>query len=170
MNISKIFLVTCFLYVTSLAGPLQALSTDKPVPAFQLETLDGQKLDQTTLRGKVVILHFWATWCEACREEMPRLDAFYQAHRNEGLVVVAISLDEAGDEARVVTTSKQFHFATAQGTRAKLHDFGKFRMLPATLVVDRDGIVRHDGVHRAGVMSTQQLEKIVLPLLVHPVQ
>jgi peroxiredoxin len=59
-------------------------------------TLDGKPAKLSDLRGKVVVLNFWATWCPPCRAEMPSMEALYQAYRNQGLVILAISSDRAG--------------------------------------------------------------------------
>jgi peroxiredoxin len=66
-------------------------------PTFSLPTLDGGAVDLTTLRGKVVVVNFWATWCPPCVEEMPSLEKLHRALGPEGLVVLGVSVDE--DEA-----------------------------------------------------------------------
>lgn len=80
--------------------PFTMLRPQRPLPAIRLQRLDGTILDLSSLRGKPVLLNFWATWCAACRTELPILDQLYAAYRTRGLQVLAISEDR-GDRAQV---------------------------------------------------------------------
>jgi thiol-disulfide isomerase/thioredoxin len=70
----------------------------RPAPPLRLADLDGRPVDLASLRGKVVVLNFWATWCEPCRTELPSLDRLHRALSNEGLAVVAVSVDDRGTD------------------------------------------------------------------------
>src|SRR5262249_58494104 len=76
------------------SAPLTSVGEHPPAPDFTLSTLSGASLSGADLRGKVVLLNFWATWCVPCRKEMPSIEALYQRYKDRGLEVVAISLDK----------------------------------------------------------------------------
>lgn len=65
-----------------------------PAPEFQIPDINGQSISLKDFRGKAVLLNFWATWCGPCREEIPSLNALYQRYRDQGFVVLGVSVDE----------------------------------------------------------------------------
>jgi thiol-disulfide isomerase/thioredoxin len=71
-----------------------------PAPDFSLPTLEGRIVALSALRGQVVFLNFWATWCPPCREEMPSIERLHRELRGQGLVVLAVDVDEAPSEWR----------------------------------------------------------------------
>ncbi len=112
-------------------------------PSFQLLDLKGNQISLSDYNGKVVLLNFWATWCAPCRVEMPAMESLYQDLHQDGLEVLAISIDPQG---MVVTRP----FQEAMGlTFPILHDsdyrvgaaYGA-RTLPMTYLIDRKGIIR----------------------------
>ena len=112
-------------------------------PAFQLIDLKGEPIALSDYKGKVILLNFWATWCGPCRVEMPAIETLYKDLQNEGLEVLAISIDPQGEE---VTQP----FQEAMGlTFPILHDpkyqvgaaYGA-RTLPMTYLIDRNGVIR----------------------------
>ena len=167
-------LMACML--TSLAGallPVRALAADAPVrvgeraPALVVARLDGAVFDLAALRGKVVIINFWATWCSPCRAEMPQLDAFYRRYRARGLELLGVSVDDAQDRDAVVRVMKSFSYPAALAAAAKVNDFGAPVAVPTTWIIDAKGIVRARLI--AGNAATMQsLEQAVLPLLPQP--
>jgi thiol-disulfide isomerase/thioredoxin len=74
---------------------------DEAAPDFLLRDASGNELRLTALRGRPVILHFWATWCEPCREELPALEAIARHMADSGVVLVAVAIDEEADTARI---------------------------------------------------------------------
>ena len=86
-------------------------------PAIQAKLLDGTAFNLADEAGKVVIVNMWATWCAPCREEMPALDAYYRQHRDQGLVLVALSMDDPKDEAKVRDVTRAYSFPV--GLRAR---------------------------------------------------
>lgn len=90
------------------ATPLQL---GGPAPDFELETLEGPPLRLSELRGQVVFVNFWATWCPPCREEAPALQRIYRELRYEGLEILAISIDAPNDRDAVASFRDEYGLA-----------------------------------------------------------
>jgi len=108
------------------------------------KTVDGQKVKLKDLRGKLVVLNFWATWCGPCRVEMPMLTKAAQAASGQDVVFVAVSVDDAKTQGKVPDAVKQFGIAFPVWIGATGDDvfrLSKGEAVPATLFVDRDGTI-----------------------------
>jgi cytochrome c biogenesis protein CcmG/thiol:disulfide interchange protein DsbE len=156
------------LLVVAPTAFAKAPQAGQPAPAIVATTLDGSRFELSEQRGKVVLVNFWATWCLPCRAEMPAIDAFYKAHRNEGLVVIAISMDEAADLALVRQAMSGFSFPTALISHTQAKGYGRLWRMPLTFVVDRDGILRRNAWKAAPKIDAASLDSEVLPLLRKP--
>jgi len=125
--------------------PVAALSLIRPKPAkdapdFQVPTPGNGVLRLSDLRGKVVLLNFWATWCEPCREEMPSMERLHRAYKDRGLAVVAVSLDSQGASV-VKPFVKQFALTFPVGLDPKMavrETYGVWAV-PSTFLIDRSG-------------------------------
>lgn len=146
------------------AGSAAPPQVGEPAPALVVPQLDGRLFDLAKLRGKVVIVNFWASWCAPCRSEMPRLDAFYRHHHAQGLDLLGLSVDDAGDRAAVVAIMKRFSYPAAIAAMAQVNGFGEPLAVPMTWVIDPRGIVRTRLIAGSAV-TEQSLERAVLPLL-----
>lgn len=138
-----------FLAACSLAGVMLSAGTafaaprvGDPAPALIGQALEGQPFDLAALRGHVVIVNVWATWCPPCRAEMPMLDAVYKAHRAEGLALVGLSADRHRDLGEVRKVMKSFSYPALMASEAKVNGFGSPSVLPITYVIGADGTVR----------------------------
>lgn len=114
-----------------------------PAPSFELVDLDGRPMSLVELRGRPVVLNFWATWCPPCRDEMPLLDAAQDRYREQGLVIVGILFEDSADDARRFLSTYAIGYPTLldPGGRTAI-DYGVFG-LPETYFVDRGGTVRY---------------------------
>jgi len=118
---------------------VQAVGTQ---PELVLRDLAGVEQKLSSLRGRVVVLNFWATYCEPCRKEMPDLAAIQNDYAAHGVQVVGASADEAGDRAKVLQFIKEtkINFPVWTGMTAELMlRFGLAPVLPGTVVFDREG-------------------------------
>jgi cytochrome c biogenesis protein CcmG/thiol:disulfide interchange protein DsbE len=146
----------------------RSVAEGSPAPPVEAKLLDGANLAPADYSGKVLVVNFWATWCGPCRAEMPALEAFYERHRGEGLEVVAISMDDPKDEAKVREVMRAYTFPAALGRDAKVKGYGRIWRLPLTFVIDRPGVLRKDGWYGDPGLDLTLLEKTVTPLLAAP--
>ena len=125
--------------------------------------LDGKPVSLAQLKGKVVMVNFWATWCPTCRAEMPQWQKFYDAHKAQGFELIALSIDEDEKELRSVAKERAFTFPIAWRYDDKTDDnFGDVIATPTLYVVDKDGKVAWT---KRGRMTYAQLQEIIEPLL-----
>ena len=140
----------------------------KPAPSISAKLLNGARFSLNEHYGKVVIINFWATWCAPCWAEMPDLESYYQKHRSQGLEIVAISVDEPKDEAKVRETMRQFTYPGALVGDAKIEGYGRISRVPLTLMIDHRGIVRWDSRRGKPTIDLRTLEWNVTPYLPGP--
>jgi thiol-disulfide isomerase/thioredoxin len=157
------------LAATTFGAPLaRAADEGAAAPPFDAQLFDGQKFSLASLKGKVVVLNFWATWCAPCLSEMPALDAYYRKHRDEGLEIVAISVDTPKDGMKAREMMKAFAMPAAFARDASFKGYGRVWRLPLTFVVDRAGVLRKEGWYADPGLDIALLEATVTPLLLNP--
>jgi cytochrome c biogenesis protein CcmG/thiol:disulfide interchange protein DsbE len=125
---------------------------------FSLTRLDSSgKLDLASLRGKVVVLNFWASWCEPCKQEAPRLERAWQQWRNRGVVVLGVDAqDFSTDAKRFIRRYKLTYPAVHDGPGSILGAYG-VTGFPETMFIGRDG--RFVGEHIAGEVDAAELRR-----------
>ena len=142
------------------------LELGKPAPAITLTTLDGQHIDTRDLRGKVVIVTFWATWCVPCREELPLLSHYAQQHENQGLVVLGFSLDTPDELPQVRKVANTLRFPVGLLGDAHVPGYGRIWHLPVSFVIGRDGkLVDNGWKDKNPVWTRERLQEVITPLL-----
>ena len=168
MKPTGVFFIVVFFgltLVTPVFLPALAGAEGKSAPPLKAALLDGTSFELAQAAGDVVIVHFWATWCKPCRVEMPAIEEYYRKHRAEGLRVLAISMDEPDDEAKVREAMRAFSFQGALAESADFKEYGRIWRLPLTFVIDRKGVLRKDGWYGRPSLELKDLEKTVTPLL-----
>ena len=153
----------CAAIAVSALAALPTLAADPA--ALVVQTLDGSSFDLAHERGRVVLVHYWATWCVPCREEMPALEAFYRKYREHGLDVIALSVDRGRDLDEVRRMMGAYHFPAAMARGARQNSFGSQSALPVTFVLDGGGVIRAEMRPDREPVTEAMLEKVVGPLL-----
>jgi cytochrome c biogenesis protein CcmG, thiol:disulfide interchange protein DsbE len=157
-----VLIAASLLFLTARCGFAQAApSIDAPAPTLVVSELGGQTFDLSKLRGKVVLVNYWATWCAPCKKEMPILDSFYRRYRERGLELIGISADRPQDFAKMHKMSNALAYPTATLDRITDNGFGPPEGFPLTYVIDRDGVVRDKFID----VRERLLRDVVLPLL-----
>jgi thiol-disulfide isomerase/thioredoxin len=132
-----------------------------PMPPLVGRSFAGEAFDIANWRGQVIVLNFWASWCEPCRAEMPALDALQRDYRDAGVVVIGLSADDRHDRGDALQASKVVGYTTGMLAETTANGFGPPQMLPLTYVIDRAGVV--SAVLRAnrGALDVGQLRSAV---------
>ena len=134
---------------------------DKPAPAFSLATLDGKTISNADLRGKPYVVNFWASWCGPCRLEHGSLRAFWERHRDEGIMLLGVIMHDTPGNARAFQQELGGDWPLLQDPKDKtLVDFG-VRSPPETFVVDAGGIIRFK---YQGPLGAGQLDQVLARL------
>lgn len=134
-----------------------------PAPSWQLTRIDGTHLSSDELKGKVVVVDFWATWCGPCRVEIPGYVDMQEEYEDKGLVIVGISLDQQGPQVvRQFAERFEINYPIVMGDQQIVSAFGGVEAIPTTFLIDRDGQIRH---RKVGAMAREDYEPIVTSLL-----
>jgi peroxiredoxin len=117
---------------------------DRPLPKLTLTTVDGRPYDASNLRGKVVLLDFFASWCGVCRAELPQLKTAYAKYQNDpNVAFLLVSIDEDSKRLKRYLDDMKFAFPVARATAAEVEQKMGFDNVPATFYVDAAGVVRY---------------------------
>jgi thiol-disulfide isomerase/thioredoxin len=167
-----------FLAASGLAGFQQTpAGTPQPQPAaiaageigsrlpdFSAKDFRGRKISSADLRGKVVLIDFWATWCQPCKKEMPGYQKLADRYSPRGFAVIGLKLDIMADteEPRAFARRLGVRYPLAVATDDLKNKFGGIEGLPTTLLYDREGILRQKII---GFEYTDVIEADLKPLL-----
>ena len=157
---------TPLLLATLLAGCAPAPATPRvegqAAPDFSVTTLDGTTLSLAGLKGKVIVVNFWATWCPPCRTEIPAIAGFYAAHRSEGLEIIGLSADRmTANELKPYIAALKINYPVAMATAKLIRDFAPGDSIPTTFVIDKQGKIRDK---RVGGIDRETLEELFTKL------
>ena len=121
-------------------GPPPILGKTTPAPDFTLQSLEGQSVTLSSLRGKAVLLNFWATWCGPCKIETPWLVELQNQYGNQGLQVVGVAMDDSGkDEIEKFAKDMGMNYPVLIGKEAVGDAYGGVPALPESFFIGRDG-------------------------------
>jgi thiol-disulfide isomerase/thioredoxin len=138
----------------------------KPAPEYKAVSLSGDSVSLAQMRGRVVLLNVWATWCHPCREEIPVLQALHQQYASSGLSLVGVSVDARGEEDTIREFANDFNMTYLLWLDPDERVQSTFLAIgvPATFLIDRNGILRwrHVGPVRANDATLmRELERAV---------
>ncbi len=138
----------------------------KQAPEFELLDLNGKTVKLSDLRGKAVLLNFWATWCSPCKTEMPWFVDLQQRYGNDGLQVVGIAMDDAGKDAiEKFAKEMNVNYTVLLGKNAVAESYGGVEFLPTTFYIDRQGKVQE---RVFGIADRKEIEENVKRILASP--
>lgn len=162
----RLGLMSLLLALWQLPAHANDLVIGQPAPPITLTTLDGQQIATHDLRGKVVIVTFWATWCAPCRKELPLLSRYARQHAKDGLVVLGFSLDTPDELDKVRAVSRTLDFPVGLLGDPHVPGYGRVWRLPVSFTIDRYGRLVDDGwKDSTPEWTTLRLQRVVTPLL-----
>ncbi len=137
--------------------------TRSVAPDFTRKTADGKAITLSKLKGKVVLINFWATWCGPCRAEIPGFLDVYKKYRTRNFEIIGISLDNSGWKVVNPFVKKyKIDYPIVLGDESLVKAYGNFNAIPTTFLVDKKGNIVEEHV---GYLSKEDLEKKLKPLL-----
>ena len=127
------------------------------IPQYSLADLNGQSIDSAKLRGKVVLVDFWATWCVPCESEIPHLIDWQTRYAGQGLQVVGLSMDDTVAPVKSYVASHKMDYPVAMADEKTIAAFGGALGLPVNILIGRDGrtIAKHVGVTDINVLQKE---------------
>lgn len=159
MKTALIVLLGAFLLGFSSADAQKT----KAAPNFNLKTADGKALELKKLKGKVVVVNFWATWCGPCKAEIPGFLDVYKQYKPKGLEIVGISLDQQGwSVVKPFVDRYSITYPVVVGDGSVAEAYGGIEAIPTTFIVDKQGNIvdRH-----VGYMDKKSFENMIKGLL-----
>lgn len=128
----------------------------KKAAEFSLPTVSGENVALQSLRGKVVLLNFWATWCGPCRQELPELARVQEKFRQRGLAVIAVTVDNEVENVRGFLKKYEIKLQALWDKKKKVADAYVVEKMPSSYLIDRTGVVRF--IHRG--YTPEELRRI----------
>lgn len=139
-------LLITLLASLSLSAPLMAVEIGAPAPAISVKTLSnysGAQIDLASLKGQVVYVDFWASWCGPCKKSFPELDKLYTKHVASSFEIVGINLDENTADADGFLKQHPVTFPLAADPKGVSAEQFKVKGMPSAYLLDKKGVVRH---------------------------
>lgn len=157
--------LACGLVAAAPRARARAPTVDAPAPPFVAQTPAGERFDLAQLRGKVVLLHFWATWCDSCRTEMPALAHIYAELHAHGLELLTVSADDPHERRAAIDMARLHGLPATLLDAARPNGFGAPPVLPLTYVIDRGGVLRARLLPARAPLTEDGLRAVLSPLL-----
>jgi len=136
------------------------IEVGQPAPPFTLKTFDKQNISLADLRGQVVVINLWATWCGPCKSEMPMMDAYYRANKDKGLRIFGVQTEDSVAPFRLREVAEALAYPLTLQFRGDAYK--RMEAVPTSFIIDRAGIVRYA---RAGAFTRSSFDAQLKPLL-----
>jgi len=151
---------------SSLPSELKSEGQRKPAPNFSLKDADGNAVNLTDYRGKVVLVNFWATWCGPCEAEIPWFIEFEKKYKDKGFAVLGVSMDDDGwKSVRPYVASHKINYRVMIGSEVVSQQFGEIESLPTSFVLDREGRIASNHI---GLVDKVDYQNEIVKLLEDP--
>ena len=146
------------------AAPAFAARTGEPAPAFALATAAGDMVDLTRLRGRVVYVDFWASWCTPCRRSFPWMNELEARYRDSGLTIVAINVDKRREDALRFLRDVPARFTVVFDAEGRMPAAFDVKGMPSSYLIDREGRVAavEEGFHDDRAAALEQRIRALL--------
>ena len=143
---SRCLLLLPLAFAPALATSIDGLRTGAPAPQFQLNSNSGRPLSLADLKGRIVLVNFWASWCGPCRKEMPILEQLNRQYRNKGVTLLGVNVEPDSAAATDWLKATPVSFPILFDVDSKVSKLYQVEGMPNTVILDRKGNVRY--IHR----------------------
>ena len=134
--------LTLFCFIALVGAPATSDTSDV-APDFALKSVSGDNMRLSELRGQVVMINFWASWCGPCRQEMPHLEALYKRYEPLGFTLLGVNVEKDRQKADQMLDDMALSFPILFDTRKEVSKLYGVIAMPSTVLIDRDGAIRH---------------------------
>ncbi len=142
LGIGLLFVLASVRVLSGISGPVGTPAVGAAAPALKMKTLDGQHIALADLRGKVVLVNFWATWCPPCRAEMPGFESVWRERQKDGFVVLGLSADDGPGQVLDFVGDRGISYPVGMASASARRAFGGVTSLPSSFLIDKKGVVR----------------------------
>ncbi|MGI6478775.1 MAG: TlpA family protein disulfide reductase [Salinivirgaceae bacterium] len=132
----------------------------KSAPTFTVRTIDGKVIDIDKLRGKVILINFFATWCRPCMEEMPHINLLRQKYSDDEFVIISIGREHQIGELEIFNRNKKFSFNIAADPDRKIYSMYAEKMIPRNYIINKKGVLIYQG-YGFTLDSFNQMVKVI---------
>ena len=155
MSMRKSVLLITLIALTLIASAATLAAKEKPAPDFAFTDLVGNEITLDNLKGKLIFLNFWATWCGPCRHEIPDFIEFYDTYKEQGIEIIGISVDKSEKKVKNFMDKHKINYPVAMATNKIMGDYKPGRYIPTTIIINPNGEIVEKKV---GIMDKATLE------------
>ncbi|MBI4746194.1 MAG: redoxin domain-containing protein [Deltaproteobacteria bacterium] len=139
------FVVAALACLMVLVSPFYARSAGvgDQAPAFSLKDMKGNTVTLDSLKGKVVFLDFWASWCDPCKEELPELELLYSKYGKDGFEVIGVSVDKSESNVAAFLKKRPVSFTILPNIKGDVAEAYGLPGMPTGYIIGKDGVIRH---------------------------
>ena len=145
-HVTRLLCLTVLGVAPVLAASPSTLQAGAPAPAFQLNSNTGKPVSLADLKGQIVLVNFWASWCGPCRQEMPILEQLNHQYRNKGVTLIGVNVEPDSGAGLAWLKATPVTFPILFDVDSKVSKLYEVQGMPNTVILDRKGIVRY--IHR----------------------
>jgi len=139
----KFIIFTLLFAIILVPAPAFAIGPGEAAPPFSLQDLNGNAVSLKSLRGRVVCLTFWATWCPSCKEELPDLDVLQRKYAGNGFTVLSVCVESSNALVANFLRKNPVSFSVLLDKESVVSDAFRVSGLPASFLIGKDGMIRH---------------------------
>jgi len=151
----RISILIVILASAIIMSGILSFAYEQTAPDFELTDLSGNSISLSELKGKVIFVNFWATWCGPCRQEIPDFIEFYKENKDKGAVILGVSVDTSASKVRDFVDANMINYPIAMATDSMVRDYKPGKFIPTTIIIDTNGMIQEKKI---GVMNKASLE------------
>lgn len=143
-----------------------AVEAGDAAPQFNAKLFSGLQVNNASYSKKVILINFWASWCDPCRQELPALEQYQREHIKDAFKIITVSMDDKADLSKAIKIMKDYGFDSTWIGQSDFRQFDRIWRIPLSYLIDKNGqIIKADWYQDNDGLTQQLLEKTINPLL-----